>query len=142
MQQKPHRLYQKKKPFPHSISNYEVSPNRFSFQPTTRYPSTPLLSHSRPKNIDKFDCHPFQFNASSIATFDDDDSISSTSSFRSCLNSINDFSENNMSESSSSSLLSDSCFQEISPNYDLHTGIGNETIKPTRLSSRHLCILQ
>ena len=55
------RLYQKKKLFPHSISNYEVSPNRFSSQPTTRYPSTPLLAHSRHKNIDKFDYHSLNF---------------------------------------------------------------------------------
>ncbi len=126
--------------FPHSISNYEVSPNRFSSQPTTRYPSTPLLAYSRHKNIDKFDYHSYQLHTSHLATFDDDDSdsISSNSSFRSCINSVNEFSEFNTTELSS---LSESSFQ-ISSSYHLNTEIFNETIKNSRLSIRHLCTLQ
>jgi hypothetical protein len=127
--------------FPHSISNYEVSPNRFSSQPTTRYPSTPLLAYSRHKNIDKFDYHSCQLYASHLATFDDDDdsdSISSNSSFRSCINSVNEFSEINTSELSS---LSESSFQ-MSSSYHLNIETFNETIKRSRLSIRHLCTLQ
>jgi len=138
IQQNPHRLYQKKNAFPHSVSNYDVTPNLLSHQPTTRYPSTPLLADSRNKNIDKFDYHPLQLNTSPIATFDEDetddsDSILSNSSFRSCLNSLNEL---------SSSSLSESCFQELSSSYDLPGEIFHETIKHTRFSLRHFCTLQ
>jgi hypothetical protein len=122
--------------FPHSISNYEVSQNQFLSQSTTRYPSTPLLAYSRHKNIDQFDMSP-------LATFDDDDddsdSISSNSSFRSCIDSVNEFSAINTSDLSS---LSENSFQEISSSYNLKTEIFNEKIKHSRVSIRHLCILQ
>jgi hypothetical protein len=141
IQQSSSRLYQKKNSFPHSISNYEVSFNRFSSQPATRYPSTPLLACSRHKNIDKFDYYPSQFHhMSPIATFDDDsDSISSNSSFRSCIDSINELSDMNTTESSS---LLEKSFQEMSSSYDLPAEISDETIKHSRSSLRHLCIVQ
>ncbi|CAF2748645.1 unnamed protein product [Rotaria sp. Silwood2] len=144
IQQKSYRLNQKKNIFPHSFSNYEVSQNILSPQSANRYPSTPLLAYSRQKTNNKFDYHSYEFDISSMATFDDDgdsDSISIHSSFRSCLNSINDYSENNITDisSSSSSSSSESYFQDVSFNYDLKPEIFNETRKHTRLSIRHLC---
>jgi hypothetical protein len=56
----------------------------------------------------------------------------SNSSFRSCLNSLNEL----------SSSLSESCFQELSSSYDLPGEIFHEPIKHARFSLRHLCTLQ
>jgi hypothetical protein len=142
IQQNSSKLYQKKNSFPHSISNYEVSSNQFFSQSTARYPSTPLLACSRHMNIDKFDYHPSQIHMSPIATFDDDDesdSISSNSSFRSCIDSINEFSDMNTTESSS---LLEKSFQELSSSYDLYPEISDETIKRSRSSVRHFCTVQ
>ncbi|CAF0731111.1 unnamed protein product [Rotaria sp. Silwood1] len=147
IQQKSHRIYQKKNVFPHSISNYEVSDNRLSSQSTNRYPSTPLLPHSR-QNTNKFDYHSYEFDMLPMTifddTYDDSDSISRPSSFRSCLDSINDYSENNITDlsSSSSSSSSESDFQEVSFNSNLKPEIFNEQKKHTRLSIRHICSIQ
>lgn len=133
------RLYHKKSLLSHSISNYDVSPHQFSSRPATRYPSTPLLAHSRHTTNDKLAYHPSRLHISPLATFDDDDdsdSISSNSSFRSCINSINEFSETNSSE------LSENSFQEMSSTYDINAEIYNETIKHSRVSIRHVCNLQ
>jgi hypothetical protein len=140
IQQNMYRFDPKKSSFPHSISNYEVSPTRFSSRQTTRYPSTPLLAYPCHKKNDKYDDHLIPIDMSAIATFDDDDSISSNSSFRSCFNSVNDLSENNTTELSSS--LSESCLQEISSDYDLNTSALIETMKQTRSNFRHLCTIQ
>ena len=123
------RLYQTKNSYPHSASNYDVSLNSFLSRPTTRYPSTPLLAS------------PHQFLMSPIATFDDDDdesdTISSNSSFQSC---IDEFSDINTTESSSS--LLEKSFQDLSSSYDLHSNIFDETIKRSRSTFRHLCTVQ
>ena len=131
-----------KNSIPHSLSNYEVSSNRFSAQSAVRYPSTPHLPFSRQKYLDRFDSHPCQLHLSPLATFDDDDdsdSVSSNRSFRSCIDSINEFSNMDTTEMSS---LFEGSFQEISSSYNLHAERLDSTIKPSRLSARHLCILQ
>lgn len=128
---------------PHSLSNYEVSSNRFSVQSAVRSPSTPHLAFPRQKYLDRFDSHPCQLHLSPLATFDDDDgdsdTISSNRSFRSCLDSINEFSNMDTTEMSS---LFEGSFQEISSSYNLHPERLDCTIKPSRLSARNLCILQ
>ncbi|CAM2697178.1 unnamed protein product [Rotaria socialis] len=150
-QQQQHRFQKKKINFPHSPSNYKLQQDRFSYPWRTRYPSTPLLpSASRNKFCNnKFDYHSYNLDITPIVTYDNDDdtdTISRHSSFRSCLDSINDFSENNIIDisSSSSSLISslESCFHEVAPIYDLKPELDNETAKRTKLSIRHLCIIQ
>ncbi|CAF0927162.1 unnamed protein product [Adineta steineri] len=133
------RLNKKISPFPHSISNYDVSPNLFSSQSKIHYPSTPVLTHSHNKNFEKFN---YQRNLSSIPVMDDADDCDSTlsdSSFRSCINSMDESFEDPNTDSSS---VSDSYFQEFSSIYDLPRGLTNETIKHSRLSFRHICTLQ
>ncbi|CAF1417971.1 unnamed protein product [Rotaria sordida] len=143
-----HKLYQKTNIFPHSFSNYEISQDQLLPQSKNYYPSTPLLAYSRQKSNNKFDYHSYGFHMSPMAFFDDDndsDSISRYSSFRSCLNSINDYSENHITDLSSSTLSSSSSgsyFQEILSNYQMKQDIFNETKKHTRLSIRHLCNIQ
>lgn len=126
-----------KNSIPHSLSNYDVSSHLHS---AIHYPSTPHLICSRRK---LFDSHPCQLHLSPLATFDDDDdetdSISSDSSFRSCMDSINEFS--NMDTTEMSSVLEGS-FQEMSASYDLHANMFESTMKHSQPSTRHLCILQ
>lgn len=131
-----------KKSIPHSLSNYEVCSNRFSVQSAIHYPSTPHLASSRRKYLDRFDSHPCQLHLSPLATFDDDDdsdSISSNSSFRSCIDSINELSNIDTTEMSS---LFEGSFQEISSSYNLRQELLDSTIKPSRSSVRHFCIVQ
>ena len=138
-----HRFYQKKKSLTHSISNYDVLSHRLSYQRKPRYPSTPVLAQSRHKNLDQCDYHSFPLNQSPIASFDDDDesdSILSNSSFRSCVNSINQLSADDNTDSSS--VLSDSSCEDLAPSFDVPQEISHATTKPSRLSLRHLCTLQ
>ena len=139
------RLFQKKTSLSHSISNYAVSAQKFPTQLTTRYPSTPLLASSRQKNIDRFVSHPSQIHPSPLATFDDDDddsdsdSLTSYRSFRSCIDSINDYSDINTTEISS---LTESYYPETFSDFDINIEGTHETMKHLRSSARHLCILQ
>ncbi|CAF2255419.1 unnamed protein product [Rotaria magnacalcarata] len=153
IQQKQHRFQKKKINFPHSPSNYELQQDRLSYPWRTRYPSTPLLaSASRNKFCNnKFDYHSYDLDITPMVTYDDDDdtdTVSTHSSFRSCLDSINGFSENNItdisSSLSSSSLISSlkSCLHEVAPICDLTPELTNETAKRKKLSIRHLCIIQ
>ncbi|UJR25268.1 hypothetical protein I4U23_006620 [Adineta vaga] len=117
-----------------------MSPNQFSVSSKTRYPSTPALAHSLQK-------HFSQIDTSIPAIFDDDetDSILSTSSFRSCNNSLSELSVDTHtphSTSSSSSSLSESSFPNFSTTSDLPHGNLPGTLKSTRASFRHFCILQ
>ena len=142
IQQESQRLYQKKNIFPRSISNYELSHDQILSQSAAHCRSI-LFTNSRNKNDKKFDNYSY---IPPIATFDeidddDNDSISRDSSFRSCLNSINDFLDNNTNDSSLS-LPWRSYFHQISSIYHLDAEIFDEKSHHARLSLRHLCNLQ
>lgn len=154
IQQRQHRLYQKKLRFPHSISNYEVSQDCSLYQASVRYPSTPFLGYSRQRynSNNNLDYKNYDYSVAPIDINDEDydsDSVSRSSSFRSCLDSINEYSENNIkdltaSSSSSSSSISfiTNSFEEIPYNSEFKLEFPHQVTKQTRLSLRYLCIIQ
>ena len=135
------RFIRQKSSIVHSFSNYEISSNQFPLRSSIQYPSTPLLTNSSHTNRSNGNLYSSMLPITMADIDDDDDSISSQSSFRSCLDSTSQLSDYDNTEMTCS--VTQSYLDELSSEQGFHIDLTAHTKKQQpRSSLKHICIIQ